>query len=70
MSIPFPLKHSQYIFWETNGIEVKYSRLAERLDSPAAKEAKIMMQSTNKKPRNREAEAMVEDWTEEKASLS
>jgi len=24
------------------------------------------MQSTDKKPRNREAEAMVEDWTEEK----
>ena len=44
---------------------------ARTLDSPAAtKEAKTMMQSTNKKPRNREAEAMVEDWTEEKASLS
>jgi len=40
------------------------------LDPPAAKEAKTMMQSTNKKPRNREAKAMVEDWTEEKASLS
>ena len=40
------------------------------LDPPAAKEAKTMKQSTNKKPRNREAEAMVEDWIEEKASLS
>ena len=70
MSIPFPLKHFQHIFWETNGIEVKYNRLAEKLDSPAAKEAKTMMQSTNKKPRIRETEAMVEDWTEEKASLS
>ena len=43
---------------------------APRINQPAAKEAKTMMQSTNKKPRNREAEAMVEDWTEEKASLS